>query len=239
MNTYFGRWLPAIVQASTRKAVLGVAGLAIAGGAIAGPAVSGAQPAPSAKPVVAQAVGSEAKAPDLLANAAPVKGVQHDFQLQPNYYYCGPAATRIALSVDGHAADMDEVATKLGTTTDGTNSAEDITRVLNSVIGGDKYKTTAIPGPVAKPEEVDKLKADIVRAINEGRAVVANIAGTAADIEGGSHSFPGGHYLTVVGYSDQGKTVEIADPANPVGNVTYKMSTDVLANWIATRGYSA
>jgi hypothetical protein len=241
VNTNFSRWLPAIVQTSTRKTVLGIAGLAIAGGAIAGPAVTAAHAAPSGKPAVAQvaSVTSEITAPEAKPDAAPAKSVKHDFQLQPNFYYCGPAASRIALTAHGHAESMDDVATKLGTTTDGTNSAEDITRVLNSVIGGDKYKTTAIAGPTAKPAEIEKLRADVVRAVNEGRAVVANIAGTATDIEGGSHSYEGGHYLTVVGYSDQGKTVEIADPANPDGTITYKMSTAVVANWIATRGYSA
>nr|WP_091556852.1 C39 family peptidase [Micromonospora pattaloongensis] len=232
-----------MAHSSARKAVLAAAGLALAGGAVAGPAVSAAHAAPAGTHVATQAAVAAPKAPEakpeLAVNAAPAKALPHDHQLQPNYYYCGPAATRIALSADGHAMDMDAIAAKLGTTTDGTNSAEDITRVLNGVLGGDTYKMTTIPGPTAKPAEVDKLKADVVRAVDGGRAVVANIAGTATDIEGGSHSFEGGHYLTVVGYSDKGNTVEIADPANPAGAVTYKMTTDTLANWIATRGYAA
>ncbi|MEU3455900.1 C39 family peptidase, partial [Micromonospora sp. NPDC006766] len=71
-----------------------------------------------------------------------------------------------------------------------------------------------------------------------GRAVVANIAGTATDTDGTTHSFEGGHYISVVGYRDGGNTVTIADSANP-NMASYQISVDNLANWIATRGYSA
>jgi hypothetical protein len=43
----------------------------------------------------------------------------------------------------------------------------------------------------------------------------------------------------VVGYADDGQTVKIADPWRPVGDGTYSMSTTDLANWAASRGYSA
>ncbi|MFU8855325.1 C39 family peptidase, partial [Micromonospora sp. SL1-18] len=90
----------------------------------------------------------------------------------------------------------------------------------------------------AKPQQIDTLRADIVHTVDNGRAVVANIAGTATDTDGGTHSFEGGHYISVVGYHDGGKTVTIADSANP-DMASYHMSVDNLANWIATRGYSA
>jgi hypothetical protein len=220
--------------------------LALVGGAFAGPAVGGAQAAPVAKPVTADVVPdapqakpvTAAKALDDIASKPAVKSVSHDFQLQPNFYYCGPAATRIALSANGHELSQDEIAQKLGTTTDGTNSAEEITKGLNGVIGGDRYKTTSM-GDDVTPEKMDKLQADVVHALNDGRPVVANIAGTAMDTDGGTHSYEGGHYLTIVGYSDQGKTVEIADPANPNGTITYKVNTIDMAKWMATRGYSA
>ncbi|WP_285792315.1 C39 family peptidase, partial [Micromonospora sp. NBRC 101691] len=71
-----------------------------------------------------------------------------------------------------------------------------------------------------------------------GRAVVANIAGTATDTNGTTHSFEGGHYISVVGYRDNADTVKIADSANP-NQASYWITTDALADWIATRGYSA
>jgi hypothetical protein len=209
-----------------RKSVLGIAGLAFAGGAVAGP-MTAAHAAPAAKPVAA------------VQNApTSAKQVNIDYQAQPNFYYCGPASTRIALTAQGKTPSQDEVAKQLGTTQDGTNSAEDTTRVLNSIAGGNFYKTTAIPDQKASGGQTDKLTADVVHAVDTGHVVVANIAGTVTDTDGTTHSYEGGHYLTVVGYRDNGKTVQIADPASP-DKATYWVATGDLANWVATRGYSA
>ncbi|MGK5675807.1 C39 family peptidase, partial [Micromonospora sp. URMC 106] len=41
-----------------------------------------------------------------------------------------------------------------------------------------------------------------------------------------------------VGYRDNGHTVTIADSADPA-QASYRMSVDNLADWIATRGYTA
>jgi hypothetical protein len=86
---------------------------------------------------------------------------------------------------------------------------------------------------------MDQLQANVVRAVNNGRAVVMNIAGTAWDVDGVPHAYDGGHYLTVVGYKDDGRTVKIADPANVVGDGSYWMTTINVANWSATRGYAS
>lgn len=233
MNT-FAR----IFQTSTRKALLGVAGLALAGGAVTAPALVNTHDVPSTKPVIANLAPQAANPLDKIASMPATKALEHDHQLQPNFFYCGPAATRIALSANGAAPSQDELAEKLGTTTAGTDSAADITRTLNEVRGDDTYKTVSM-GEKVTPAKMDKLQADIVTSLNEGRPVVANIVGTAYDTNGVARSFPGGHYLTVVGYSDQGRTVTIADPANPQGPVSYDLTTIDLANWMATRGYSA
>ncbi|MER7274064.1 C39 family peptidase [Dactylosporangium sp. NPDC000244] len=175
------------------------------------------------------------------APAAPAEKVlAYDFQLQPNFYYCGPAATRIALTAAGHAITQDRAASMLGTTTNGTNSALDTTRVLNSVIGDGKtvYRTREIPAYPATSAQAKQLQADVVSTISSGRAVVANIAGHLTDNAGVFHSYEGGHYLTVVGYQDGGSTVKIADPANPRGDGTYWVSAPKLADWISQRGYS-
>jgi hypothetical protein len=166
------------------------------------------------------------------------KVLNYQFQLQPNYYYCGPAATRIALSASGHTLSQDEIAGKLGTDTGGTDSALDTTRVLNSVIGGNVYQTRSIPGPGATPAQMDQLQADVVQAISNGRVLVTNIVHSATDTAGVWHAYDGGHYVTVVGYKDDGRTIKVADPANPNGDGTYWVTTINMANWIATHGYS-
>jgi hypothetical protein len=165
--------------------------------------------------------------------------VPYQFQLQTTYYYCGPAATRIAATARGLQPSQDDVAGALGTTVNGTNSAFDVARVLNGMTGTSFYHATSIPGQAATPPEMDQLQADIVHAVSNGYAVVANIMGTAWDTNGQAHSYDGGHYLTVVGYTDQGRTALIADPADVNGDGTYWMTTINLANWSATRGYAS
>ncbi|MFG3604737.1 C39 family peptidase, partial [Micromonospora chersina] len=100
------------------------------------------------------------------------------------------------------------------------------------------YRSVEIKDGKADDKQTDTLRADIVRTVDDGRAVVANIAGTATDTDGNTHSFEGGHYISVVGYQNDGKTVTIADSADP-NMASYRISVDNLADWIATRGYSA
>jgi hypothetical protein len=78
-----------------------------------------------------------------------------------------------------------------------------------------------------------------VRAISTGNVIVANIAGGTTDVAGVWHEFPGGHYITIVGYRDDGRTVQIADPSGMFGPSTYWVSTSKMTNWMASHGYSA
>nr|WP_196806682.1 C39 family peptidase [Micromonospora sp. CNB394] len=209
----------------------------------ASPSVSAAPSAsavPSASPTTARPAKAAAD-PDTTPEAEPKppssKSLDYDYQAQINYFYCGPAAVRNALSAAGIERTQDALAGPLGTTEMGTNSAEDTTRVLNQQVNGNPYRTRMIPGS-ATPAQMDRLQADVVEAINDGRGIVANVAGTATDTNGGWHSFPGGHYVAVVGYKDDGRTVRIADSADP-SLPSYWVTTIDLAHWIASRGYSA
>ncbi|MEV4727729.1 C39 family peptidase, partial [Micromonospora humida] len=161
-----------------------------------------------------------------------------DYEAQPNFYYCGPAAARNALSVQGKNIDVDTMAKHMRTTEDGTDSINDITPVLNRETGRDAYHSTEIRSSKADDKQTDTLRADIVRAIDDGRAVVANIAGTTTDTDGNAHSFEGGHYISVTGYHDDGRTVTIADSANP-DTASYRITVDNLGDWIASRGYAS
>ncbi|MEV4544211.1 C39 family peptidase [Micromonospora echinaurantiaca] len=204
-----------------------------------GTAPSSAAPS-SAAP--SAAASSAAPNPDLTRKAAPKppsrKILNYDYQAQTTFYNCGPAAVRNALSAAGIDRTQDALGAQLGTTEMGTNSANDTTRVLNAVVKGDPYRTRMISGGAATPAQMDQLQADVVRAITDKRGVVVNVAGSATDTNGGWHSFPGGHYIAVVGYDDDGRLVKIADSANPA-TASYWMTTIDLANWAATRGYSA
>ncbi|MFV2102603.1 C39 family peptidase [Micromonospora sp. LOL_024] len=211
-----------------RKAALTAAGLAFTGGAIAGP-VTAAYAAPTGQ--ITTTVQADRK-------TSGERQLDVRYEAQPNFYYCGPAATRNALSVQGKNIDVHAMAKQMGTTEAGTDSINDITPVLNKETGKDVYKSVEIPDPTADDKQTHKLREDIVRTVDEGRAVVANIAGTTTDTDGTTHAFEGGHYISVVGYHDNGDTVTIADSADP-NQASYQISTDNLADWIATRGYSA
>ncbi|SCL67960.1 Peptidase_C39 like family protein [Micromonospora citrea] len=210
-----------------RKTALTAAGLAFTGGAIAGPVTAAHATTTENKPAT---VSQDRN------NGERELGVR--YEAQPNFYYCGPAAARNALSVQGKDIDVDGMAKLMGTTEAGTNSINDITPVLNKETGKDAYQSVEIREAKADDKKTDKLRTDIVTAIDEGHAVVANIAGTATDTDGTTHSFEGGHYISVVGYRDNGNTVTIADSADP-NQASYRMSTGNLADWIATRGYTA
>ncbi|WP_431901644.1 C39 family peptidase [Micromonospora chalcea] len=211
-----------------RKTVLTAAGVVATAGGIAGPAIAAqATPAEKAAIVADRKSGHGERELDVR------------YEAQPNFYFCGPAAARNALSVQGKNIDVHAMAEEMGTTEAGTNSINDITPVLNKETGKDVYKSTEIPVDKARDrDKVDKLRADVVKTVDDGRAVVANIAGTATDTDGNAHSFEGGHYISVVGYRDGGKVVTIADSANP-NQASYRMDVDELARWIASRGYSS
>ncbi|MEV6694334.1 C39 family peptidase [Micromonospora sp. NPDC051196] len=209
-----------------RKTALTIAAAAATAGGIAGPAV-----AAHAAPSTTAGVHADRK-------AGGERQLDVRYEAQPNFYYCGPAAARNALSVQGKNIDVHAMAKEMGTTENGTDSINDITPVLNKETGKDVYKSVEISTSKADTKQTDKLREDIVRTVDDGRAVVANIAGTTTDTDGTTHSFEGGHYISVTGYHDGGDTVTIADSANP-DTASYQLTIDNLADWIATRGYTA
>jgi hypothetical protein len=240
------RWIAAIAlhrptrisSTATRTATLGVAAAAIMGGFIATPAAALASP-PAAAPADGAVPAAAAPAPAAAAPApAAAKALPHEALLQPNGYYCGPTATRIAMTAHGVDEDWNDIAHELGTTEDGTASANDVTRVLNAHLGANRYHTTEI-GTKANAQQVEDLRRDVVQAAAIGDPVVANIAGTVVDNAGDAHSYAGGHYLTVTGYADQGRQVTITDPADRVGSSEYQIGVGQLADWISSRGYSS
>jgi hypothetical protein len=224
----FRSWLPSVFLGVVSVAAVG----GIVGGIVAGPA-SVAQAADG------QVVTAAGIAPGIPAPGATAAMTNHETRLQPHYYDCGPAATRIALSTHAEAVSIDQLGSELGTTTSGTDSAFDVTRVMNAHFGAGRYHTVEISAQKASPEQIAALQKDTVTAVNQGDAVVANVVGTVTDTAGDVHSYPGGHYLTVVGYADKGNVVRIADPADTEGTPEYDLFVSTLAHWIASRGYSA
>ncbi|MFG3686650.1 phytochelatin synthase, partial [Micromonospora sp. NPDC047740] len=75
-----------------RKTLLTTAGIAATAGGIAGPAIA-AHAAPADKPATQASKNGE-------------RELNVRYEAQPNFYYCGPAATRNALSVQGKNIDV-------------------------------------------------------------------------------------------------------------------------------------
>ncbi|MBX6354503.1 MAG: C39 family peptidase [Micromonosporaceae bacterium] len=174
----------------------------------------------------------------------PKKAVPADLELYYQYgvqttpWYCGPAATRMALSSRGLYPSQDDLARRLGTTVDGTNSSVEIARVLNDMTKSSFYQATSIPSKNVSKQQVDQLRADVVEAVSNGYPVVTNIVGSGTDLAGVTRTFDGGHYIAVVGYRDHGRQVKIGDSADP-NSASYWMDTAELAHWAGGRGYAA
>jgi hypothetical protein len=202
-----------------------------------------ASPAPTAAAPAATksspGTSPPASKPAATKPAAPAKlELHYQYAVQINGWYCGPAAARIALTTRGLYPSQDELAAKLGTTTNGTNSAADITRVLNAMTRSSFYHATFIPSKAVTTRQIGQLQSDVVDAISHGYGAVMNVVGTGQDTNGNAHSFDGGHYIAAVGYQDNGRKVKIADSANGY-TASYWMTVANLAEWVGARGYAA
>ena len=161
-----------------------------------------------------------------------------DYQVQETGYWCGPAATRIALSARGVYRSQSDLAAQLGTTTNGTDWIGQVTGVLGGAVGW--YETKEMPNDPPTQAQRDLLWNDIVLDINNGYAIVANIVAPPGNQPPG---YPSDqtiyHYFTVIGYDDSNSTVLIADPASFSGNQIYWLTFNQLATLIPPKGYSA
>ncbi|WP_329171407.1 C39 family peptidase [Streptomyces sp. NBC_01477] len=166
--------------------------------------------------------------------------LQVDYQVQETGYWCGPAATRIALSARIAPPSQSVLADELGTTEDGTDWIGQVTEVLNSDLGGGWYESKEMPDDPPTQAQRNLLWSDVVFDIDRNYPLVANIVAPPGNQPPG---YPSDrtiyHYFTVIGYDDANSTVLIADPASFSGNQIYWLSFDQLARLIPPKGYSA
>ncbi len=163
--------------------------------------------------------------------------LQVDYQVQETGYWCGPAATRIALSARGVYRSQSQLAAELGTTTNGTDWIGQVTGVLGGYVGW--YETKEMPNDPPTQGQRDLLWNDVVLDINNGYPIVANIVAPANNHPPGYPNYTIYHYFTVIGYNDVDGTVLIADPASFGGNQIYWLTFNQLATLIPPKGYSA
>lgn len=164
---------------------------------------------------------------------------------QERYYYCGPGATRMALSARmSSPPSQSTLGAYMGTTTNGTDDISNVVGALNHYLGTGWYERKPVNDPPTTAQR-NLLKQDLLYDIDRGWAMVANV------VSGWRPpGYPSGtiyHYVAVVGYANGGDSAVIADPAgagaggSSWNNVprTYTISTWDLGTWIGMKAYAA
>ena len=198
-----------------------------------------ATPATAAPALSAETVAATKTVPSLGYSTQTVKTLNIDFQYQQTGYWCGPAATRIALSARISPPSQQQLANELPTTTNGTDWIGQVTRVLNNHLGTGWYETKEMPNDPPTQAQRDLLWRDVVLDINNNYPIVANIVAPASNHPPGYPNYTIYHYFTVIGYDDSDQTVLIADPAGFAPTATYWLTFNQLATLIPPKGYSA
>ncbi|WP_170837805.1 C39 family peptidase [Streptomyces sp. TP-A0874] len=169
-----------------------------------------------------------------------VRTLAIEYQVQETGYWCGPAATRIALSARIAPPSQAVLAEQLGTHTGGTDHISQVTGVLNANLGTGWYETKEMPNDPPTQAQKDLLWNDIILDIDNNYPLVTNIVAPPGNQPPG---YPPNetiyHYFTVIGYDTDNRTVQIADPASFGGNQIYWLTFDHLASLIPPKGYSA
>lgn len=162
------------------------------------------------------------------------------YEAQVTGYWCGPTATRIALSARMNPPSQASLASQLGTTSNGTDWIGQVTGVLNANLGGGPYQTRELPDDPPTPDQKSRFWDDIVASIDQGYPIVANIVAPPGNHPPG---YPNDrtiyHYFTIIGYNPDTRQAYIADPANFGGHSMYWLSFDQLATLVPPKGYAA
>ena len=198
-----------------------------------------AAPQAAAQAVSAEAIAASKPVPKLGYSTQTLKTLNIDFQYQQTGYWCGPAATRIALSARIFPPSQQQLANELPTTTNGTDWIGQVTRVLNNHLGTGWYETKEMPNDPPTQAQRDLLWRDVVLDIDNNYPIVANIVAPANNHPPGYPNYTIYHYFTVIGYDDSDQTVLIADPAGFAPTATYWLTFNQLATLIPPKGYSA
>lgn len=176
---------------------------------------------------------------DSALGARPWKVLDVDYQVQETGYWCGPAATRVAISAHMWPPSQGTLASELGTTWNGTDWIGQITNVLNQRLDGSPYTTVEMPNDPPTQWQRDRFWNDIVRSIDNNYPVVANIVAPANNHPPGYPNYTIYHYFAIIGYNPQTRQVYIADSANFGGNKLYWLTFDQMASLVPPKGYAA
>ncbi|NKT91728.1 peptidase C39 [Rhodococcus hoagii] len=163
---------------------------------------------------------------------------------QETGYWCGPASAQVVLNSRGIHVDESVLASEMGTTWNGTDFIGQIERVLDQRVPDARYTSVQMPNDPPTEEQCARLWRDIVRSIDAGWGVIVNIVAPPSNYPRAvapstiSPAYSGGtvyHYMSVMGYDDERRSVWIADSGfTPFG---YWLGFDQLATLIPPKGY--
>jgi Peptidase_C39 like family len=228
------------MTSTSRKLKAVFCGLTLVAAAALPMASTQAQAQVTAAPALsAETVAAAKTVPSLGYSTQTLKTLNIDFQYQQTGYWCGPAATRIALSARISPPSQQQLANELPTTTNGTDWIGQVTRVLNNHLGTGWYETKEMPNDPPTQAQRDLLWRDVVLDIDNNYPIVANIVAPAGNHPPGYPNYTIYHYFTVIGYDSSDMTVLIADPAGFAPTATYWLTFNQLATLIPPKGYSA
>ncbi|MEV5962306.1 C39 family peptidase [Kribbella sp. NPDC051952] len=228
------------MTSTSRKLKAALCGLTLVAAAALPMASTQAQAQVTAAPALsAETVAAAKTVPSLGYSTQTLKTLNIDFQYQQTGYWCGPAATRIALSARISPPSQQQLANELPTTTNGTDWIGQVTRVLNNHLGTGWYETKEMPNDPPTQAQRDLLWRDVVLDIDNNYPIVANIVAPASNHPPGYPNYTIYHYFTVIGYDSSDMTVLIADPAGFAPTATYWLTFNQLATLIPPKGYSA
>ena len=173
------------------------------------------------------------------------KILEHTYSVQETGWWCGPASTQIVLTARGIHVPEAELTNELesleGTPWDDRDGTDSITQVT-TVLGrrtGQPYVTVQMPNDPPTPAQVERLWDDVVGSIDGGNALVANIVAVAGNRPPGYPAQTIYHYVAIVGYNPDTRSVFVADPARFGGIERYWLTVHKMASLIAPKGYTA
>lgn len=172
---------------------------------------------------------------------------------QIKYYYCGPAAVKEALGVQGVGSTQDGLADSLGTTTDGTawylgNNDYPVPNVLNARLPGTFTYVPVNVDYTPTSSQVSNFEGHVVADIYDGYAPIGN----AWEVAGGPHlvGHPKDktiyHYFEIRGYDNSGGDTKYEDSVYDATSVSWyadvtsaysTMSSSTIATILGGRGY--
>ncbi|HEX2895082.1 MAG TPA: C39 family peptidase [Marmoricola sp.] len=169
---------------------------------------------------------------------------------QKTSYYCGPAAVHEALNVQGIGATQSNLASAMGTTTNGTawytGSSYPVPTTLNNKLGRSFYVPVNVSYSPTSTEE-GNFQSRVVSDINSGYAVVGN----AYEVAGGPHlvGHPTNetiyHYFEIRGFSNSGASTMYEDSVHGATSISWyasvpaysTMDSSKITTIVGGRGY--